>query len=162
MEKEGFKWIPGFKGYYKINKSGVILSFKKKGETPRKLKQSTNDGYYTVSLNKNGGFYTSPVGVHRLVLLTFIGKPKRGYVCRHINGVKKDNRLENLAWGTRHQNWMDALNHGVLKYKIDQTKADLIRDIHKTFRFSVKKISHFFSVKDELVRLVIRGKTWTR
>ena len=34
--------------------------------------------------------------VHRLVLLTFVGKPTEGQEARHVNGVPTDNRLENL------------------------------------------------------------------
>ncbi|CEF48268.1 unnamed protein product [uncultured bacterium] len=46
--------------------------------------------------------------VHRLVASAFHGmKPDWATECRHLNDVKKDNRPENLAWGTRFDNEHD-------------------------------------------------------
>lgn len=50
--------------------------------------------------------------VNRLVLEAFVGIPAPGHVSRHLNGVKDDNRLDNLAWGTSAQNSADMVSHG--------------------------------------------------
>lgn len=50
--------------------------------------------------------------VHRLVLLAHIGGPLEGQECRHLNGDPKDNRLENLTWGTAAENMADRVLHG--------------------------------------------------
>lgn len=50
--------------------------------------------------------------VHRLVLETFIGRCPKGMECRHLNGNKLDNRIENLAWGTSLENKYDCVRHG--------------------------------------------------
>lgn len=44
--------------------------------------------------------------VHRLVLLAFIGMPKEGEECLHLNDDPTDNRLENLRWGSHKENMM--------------------------------------------------------
>src|SRR5262249_12949164 len=31
---------------------------------------------------------------------------------RHLNGIRTDNRPENLAWGTKSENMQDAVRHG--------------------------------------------------
>jgi hypothetical protein len=51
--------------------------------------------------------------VHRLVMETFVGpRPAPGIDIRHLNGIPTDNRLENLAYGTKSENSQDSLRHG--------------------------------------------------
>lgn len=54
----------------------------------------------------------TPQTIHRLVLETYIGPCPEGMQCRHLNGNPADNRLENLAWGTRLENMQDRDLHG--------------------------------------------------
>lgn len=42
--------------------------------------------------------------VHRLVCEAFNGQPGPGQVCMHLNEDARDNRPENLAWGTQKEN----------------------------------------------------------
>src|SRR5258708_5323391 len=49
--------------------------------------------------------------VHYIVLRAFRGERPEGMVCRHLNDVKTDNRLENLAYGTRAQNYRDCIRN---------------------------------------------------
>ncbi len=82
------------------------------------LKQSVNsNGYLGVNLvfSDVGRRFTL---VHRLVLETFcdyIGNRNYFYETNHINGNKKDNRLENLEWLTRKENLDHARTSGILK-----------------------------------------------
>lgn len=50
--------------------------------------------------------------IHRLVLMAFVGIPKKGQHGLHKNDVKTDNRLENLYWGTPKDNVRDSINNG--------------------------------------------------
>src|SRR5690606_21466536 len=50
--------------------------------------------------------------VHRLVLMAFVGPPREGEECRHLNGIPHDNRPINLAWGSARENWNDKRLHG--------------------------------------------------
>lgn len=52
------------------------------------------------------------VGVHRLVLMAFVGMPEEGQVCRHLDGNPGNNNLSNLAWGTVLENYQDSVKHG--------------------------------------------------
>lgn len=63
-------------------------------------------GYMIVKVGRK------PYRLHRLVLLTFRGPSTGGNDCRHLDGCRTNNRLENLAWGTRKQNMDDRAAHG--------------------------------------------------
>ncbi len=50
--------------------------------------------------------------VHRIIIETFIGPCPKGMICRHLDDNPKNNRLENLEWGTYSQNTEDAIING--------------------------------------------------
>ena len=50
--------------------------------------------------------------IHQIVLLAFLGPRPEGLEVRHINGDPTDNRLCNLAYGTRKENSADSVLHG--------------------------------------------------
>lgn len=55
------------------------------------------DGYVDVALSvsKNKAIYRR---IHRLVAEAFIPNPKNYLMVNHTNGIKDDNRVENLEW----------------------------------------------------------------
>lgn len=63
-----------------------------------------------VSLRRDGRKF--PRVVSRLVLENFVGPCPPGMECRHLDGDSTNNRLNNLAWGTRLQNASDRIRHG--------------------------------------------------
>lgn len=74
---------------YAINIEGEVINLK----TMKKLKNSiTIRGYEVVNLNKKTYY------IHRLLALTYIPNPNKYNIVDHINGIKSDNRLENLRW----------------------------------------------------------------
>lgn len=56
----------------------------------------------------DGKFYS----VHRLVYETFFGEIPEGMVIDHINGIRDDNRIENLRCITQSENAMNAQSNG--------------------------------------------------
>jgi hypothetical protein len=68
-------------------------------------------GYEYAALWKDG--VKTRVGIHRLVLLAFVGNPPRPeMVAAHNDGDPRNNSLANLRWATAKENMADRLLHG--------------------------------------------------
>lgn len=96
-----WKDIPGLSGY-KANKDGQILNAKKK----RIMAGSYRHGYLRVSIKDKN------YSVHVLIYKTFVGDIPENMVIDHINGIRDDNRLENLRCVTQSENMYNAQKNG--------------------------------------------------
>ena len=86
---------------YVIHCIGTILTiYKNKTKEMKPYKEK--DGYIRIRLCKNGK--QKNLLLHRLLALQFIPNPENKPCIDHINGVKDDNRLENLRWVTHKEN----------------------------------------------------------
>lgn len=109
--------VPDFEGLYSVSSAGRVFSHERvypsgwrRGARLMRL-QLASTGYLRVDLNDAQGRRSSQP-VHRLVARAFLGEPATGQMVRHLNGVRTDNRLDNLAWGTASENVHDSVRHG--------------------------------------------------
>jgi hypothetical protein len=67
-------------------------------------------GYPVCSLHRDG--HQTTCYVHVLVARAFLGDPKPGQLVRHLDDVKVNNAVENLAYGSVSDNLFDAVANG--------------------------------------------------
>lgn len=153
-----YKDIKGFPGY-RVGDDGSVQSFKYFGKW-RLLKQTIDhDGYQCVYLSNSGKSYNRRV--HRLILESFVGPRPKDHECRHLNSVKIDNRLENLAWGTKAENVQDRKSNG-LPWNPRRLNEDLVKSIWrlKSERKNSPEIAVTLGLSRSNVWTVLSGRGW--
>lgn len=113
---EQWRDVVGYEGLYQVSSEGRVRSLDRtygsrlyKGKLMNPSLEARS-GYRVLGLHRNNK--SRPARVHNLVLEAFVGPRPPRHDARHLNGDPTDNRLENLAWGTRRQNCIDAQIHG--------------------------------------------------
>ena len=157
------KSIPGYPDY-SITKDGKVWSHLRR--IWRRLKLD-RDGYFQVDLRRGRRRIFS--GVHRLVLQTFVGPCPKGMQCRHLNGIRTDNSLENLCWGTLKENMRDRELHGNTFHaqgekhgasKLTEQDVRMIIYMYRTGLFLQREIAEIYKIGRELVSKIVLGKRW--
>jgi len=106
-----WKYIPGYKKKYLLNKIGIVISFLPNGKFKSLKSRVDRAGYETVRLFKNGK--TKTYYLHRLIAQIFINNIVNKPEVNHKNGKKTDNWYENLEWVTHSENVQHAFDTGL-------------------------------------------------
>jgi hypothetical protein len=154
------KWvdIDDLKGY-KVSTLGEV----KGPRGLRKLKAGVR-GYVQLGVFLNGK--SKQLSVHRLVAKAFISNPENKPQVNHKNGIKTDNRVENLEWATAQENMNHAKENNLLPSQsgsgsnvYDWAKVLTIHTISKKHMGSVK-LAEGMNVKQSGLSLIRSGKRW--
>ncbi len=94
---------------YEVSDTGLVRRVGKQNPLKPWL---LNTGYLRTSLGRG-----VRVKVHRVVAEAFIPNPDQKSFVNHKNGVKTDNRVENLEWVTRSENMQHAWDNGLMNPK---------------------------------------------
>lgn len=115
-----WKDIDGAPGY-SVSSNGVIVGMK--GYPIKCL--TIKRGYVQFSMPIKAIDRTFSMCVHRIVAIAFIPNPLNLPQVNHINGIKNDNRVENLEWCTCKQN----IHHAIRTKLRDRVQKNFTRAI---------------------------------
>jgi hypothetical protein len=179
QKNEIWKKIPGFDNY-EVSNLGRVKSINYKNYNKSKLLKPYKNkfGYLMVVLYKNKKRYN--IFIHRLVLMAFKNIVfNKNIETNHINGIKKDNRPENLEACTCSENISHAYRIG-LKSSVGEnhngsklTEKDVI-EIRKKFKShnqfgrstkfdknpTQKELAKMYGVSLSAIKMVVQNRTW--
>lgn len=106
--------------------------------------------------------------IHRMVALAFLGSPPKGKTLAcHLDGDRKNNRVDNLVWGSNTDNMRHMIEHGhslkgteVAISKLDDGKVRTIRELYRDGYYSQESLGSIFGVDQSVISDVVRRKTW--
>jgi hypothetical protein len=119
LEGEVWKDIIGYEGQYQVSNLGRVKSMNREVDIKR---CKVNKKEKIMSIGRRGGYSSLQLCknsidksflVHRLVALAFIPNYENKRTVNHINGIKTDNRVENLEWATDSEQVIHAIKTGL-------------------------------------------------
>lgn len=173
--QEGERWLPvvGFEGLYEVSNLGRVRGLPRKtvrgvlGGYRECLALFPTNGYLRAKLCRNGT--AKRYLVHHLVTDAFLGPLPAGMVRRHLNDIRTDNRLVNLAFGSHTDNACGAMRNRSL-WQVrgnDHCQAKLTEDIVREIRrrYAVGGVTHAdlateYGVSQPSIHDAIVRKTW--
>ena len=178
--EEIWKDVIGYEGIYAISNFGNVKSLDrkiynsvyKKGYAYTKgkymYKNKDKDGYLTVGFFKDKKMKTFKI--HRLVAIHFLEPNNYKTIVNHKNGIKSDNRVENLEWCTNSENLKHAYDTLGIVNKVRKLSEDDVNYIIQNFKHGVNQfdrgtchiLASKFNVSYMTIYNVIKNKTYIK
>ena len=174
MDREIWKWVVGYRGYYQVSNCGCVRSVDRKVGSRKYKGQSMrlwahSNLYPVCELQREG--QRRLVCVHSLVLGAFIGPRPDGCEAHHKNGDRTDNRIENLEWMPSFQHKSTHKKNattpegmyqkGELNPRAKLTKCQVL-EIYAAGRTDTHaSIAQRYGVDRSTISRILGGKDWT-
>lgn len=161
---EIWKDIKGYENRYQVSNLGRIKSLPKNGRKEELIlkPQPLKTGYLSIDLCKDSK--TKKLSIHRIVAKTFIENTFNKEEVNHINGLKTDNRVENLEWNTKSENQKHSIRIGLRSAKgIKNSQVKLKEEEVLIIYNSLEKyniLSEKYNVSISTISDIKRGYSW--
>lgn len=151
-----YKNIINHEGYYIYENGDVFSSI-----SNRFLKKYLDkNGYYRIGI-RNGkkvkGYF-----IHRLIAIHFIDNPENKPQINHKNGIKSDNRIENLEWVTASENivhaWTIGLSDKCRKILSTIHNRSIINMENNVFYASITEAAEKENINYSTLKAMLRGQ----
>ncbi|EAA7136706.1 helix-turn-helix domain-containing protein [Salmonella enterica subsp. enterica serovar Beaudesert] len=170
MLSETAKDIAGYEGKYSVTTDGRVYSHSRvdacgrlqKGRWLKPVNHS--DGYLYVNLRDKGTLKKHYI--HRVVAAAFIDNPNSLPQVNHINGIKSDNRVDNLEWVTGCQNMVHASKSGLLnpisgeRHYCAKLTTEQVKEIRACKSMSQREMARMYGVSKATIAGILNNKTW--
>ncbi len=170
---EKWGWVIGMESKYEISTLGRVRSYMKIGgnhtgrnKMPRQIKPCMDSrGYYNFTVVVEGKKKT--LNIHIEEAKSFIPNPNNYKIVRHLNDIKADNSLHNLAWGTATDNRNDGILNGKHFHQEGKSAAkSKLTESEVTEIFSSTDnncaIGRRYGVTESTISKIKLGRTWNR
>lgn len=165
MERRLHDFIPELKDYYTVTSDGEFYS-----DNSGKMKTRNRAGteYQIINFSLiSGGKRT--FRAHRLVLMAFNPVENMDELeVNHIDGNKKNNKLENLEWCTTSENQLHAIRTGLSTIKRGEecpshklTEKDVLKVFElKEEGLTNREIAKIVNCTPSNISCILNGKSW--
>jgi len=155
---EEWREIVGFENYEVSNYGNVKRNNKLRSIKPKKT------GYVRIDLYNKGFF--KYFFIHRLVAEAFLDNLENKPQVNHINGIKNDNRVENLEWVTASENIVHAINNNLIippvgeKQGVSKLTVEDVLNIRKDTTTKKYILAEKYNVSRGLISDILNFKRW--
>jgi hypothetical protein len=120
----------------------------------KKWSKDTN-GYIRCTIWVNGK--SSTISQHRILAEYFIDNPEQKEQVNHKNGIKYDNRIDNLEWVTQSENTLHSFANGLQKPSKPHMKK-LVDEVTGIMYESLSEASRYLNVNRGNLSSMLSGK----